>query len=111
LATRREQARARGDQETDEALAQGFAEGGYPGALRRAAAVAEARSASRSIAVMPLVEIYLRLGEHERALDWLERAYDGRDPNLPTISHRPLFDPLRNHPRFRALLRRMNLPM
>jgi hypothetical protein len=49
-------------------------------------------------------------GEHARALDCLVRALEQRDPNMPYISCMPIFDPLRAEPRFRALLRRMNLP-
>ena len=49
-------------------------------------------------------------GDHRRALDWLERAYADRDPNLPYITCLPLWDPLRRDPRFRAIMRGMNLP-
>jgi len=110
LAVQRQQARARGDTEMDEALAEAYAAGGYEGALRRQAAIVEERARSRNVARMPMVQLYLRLGEHERALDWLERAYEARDPNLPTISFRPIFDPLRGNPRFQVLLQRMKLP-
>lgn len=59
---------------------------------------------------MAIAEMYERIGEHERAFDWLERAYETRDPNLPSISSRRGVDSLRDHSRFQALLRRMNLP-
>ena len=52
---------------------------------------------------------YLDAGDHDRAIDWLERAYDDRDPNLPYITG-PVWDPLRPDQRFQDLLRRMNLP-
>jgi hypothetical protein len=43
-------------------------------------------------------------------MDWLEKAFKVRDPNLPGIAYQPLSDPLRSDPRFQDLLRRMNLP-
>ena len=41
----------------------------------------------------------------------LERGYEARNTNMPYISVAPIFDSVRQHPRFRALLQRMNLPM
>jgi hypothetical protein len=52
----------------------------------------------------------VRLKENDQAIDWLERAFDSHNPNLPGINNRRPFDPLRAHPRFQTLLRRMNLP-
>jgi TolB-like protein/tetratricopeptide (TPR) repeat protein len=53
-----------------------------------------------------LAEVYIGLGENERALDWLEKAVDQRDI---FINADPLYDPVRNHPRFSKLLRRIAL--
>jgi hypothetical protein len=52
----------------------------------------------------------LRAGEKELALEWLEKGFEMRDPNMPYISVPPAFDSLRDDPRFQDLLRRMNLP-
>lgn len=107
-------AMALGERELDEALALGYAEGGYEAALRRALDVAEARLRSgnvRNVAPLGMAALYKRIGETERALDWLERAYEARNPNLPAISGRRHWDELRYHPRFQALLRKMNLPI
>ncbi len=53
---------------------------------------------------------YARLGETEPTLEWLERSCDARPFFLPFIGVEPLFDPMRSHPRFQALLRRIGLP-
>lgn len=53
--------------------------------------------------------IYTGLGEHERAMDMLERAYEGRAGAIYAIKGSFLFAPLRAHPRFQALLAKMNL--
>jgi TolB-like protein/Tfp pilus assembly protein PilF len=53
--------------------------------------------------------IHLGLGEIDQAFTWLERAIDERDPMMVPIKSYPFFDPLRDDPRFAALLRKMNL--
>ncbi len=97
-----------GDRELDQALALGFAEGGYESAMRRAGDVLAARLRDRNETV--IARFYLRAGENNRALDMLERGYEARDPNLPSVSVHPDSDPLRREPRFHELLRRMKLP-
>jgi hypothetical protein len=42
------------------------------------------------------------------AIDWLEKAYKERSPNLHYITE-PVCDPLLSYPRFQALLPKMNL--
>ncbi len=49
------------------------------------------------------------LGEHDQAIDWLERAYTERAGAVYGIKGSFLFAPLRSHPRFIALLKKMNL--
>jgi hypothetical protein len=53
---------------------------------------------------------YAMVGDRTRSLDWLEKAYAQRNPNMLYVGCMPIFDPLRAEPRFQALLRRMNLP-
>jgi eukaryotic-like serine/threonine-protein kinase len=51
--------------------------------------------------------VYIALGEHDRAIDLLEQAYKARDWQLRMLMVEPLLDPLRSHPRFRALALKM----
>lgn len=53
---------------------------------------------------------YMSLDEKERALTWLEKAYQERDPWLPMTLAVPEFHSLRPDPRFQDLLRRIGLP-
>jgi serine/threonine-protein kinase len=53
--------------------------------------------------------VHTGLGEHERALDLLEQAYEQRAGGIFGIKGSFLFAPLRGHPRFQALLRKMKL--
>jgi TolB-like protein/Flp pilus assembly protein TadD len=53
--------------------------------------------------------VYTGLGDYDRALDLLERAVAERTGPAYSIKGSFLLAPLHNHPRFRALLRQMNL--
>ena len=53
--------------------------------------------------------IYLGLGEHDQAIESLERAYDERSWQLMWLRSWSLFDPLRSAPRFQALMDRLGL--
>jgi TolB-like protein len=101
-------------------LEQGLAEGGYEGAQRRLADLLAARyeeaggvpnaGASRVFLPCAIALRYIDARDYGRAIDWLEKAYDARDPNLPYSLADPVNDPLRSDPRFQALVRRMGLP-
>jgi TolB-like protein/DNA-binding winged helix-turn-helix (wHTH) protein/Flp pilus assembly protein TadD len=53
---------------------------------------------------------YAWLGERDKALEWLERSYTRRDSDISTIELNPLLTGLRGDPRYRALLKKLNLP-
>jgi TolB-like protein len=53
--------------------------------------------------------IHLALGETDDAFTWMERAGDNADPWIAPSKTYPFLDPLRDDPRFLALLRKMNL--
>jgi TolB-like protein/Tfp pilus assembly protein PilF len=55
-------------------------------------------------------KVYIGLGKKERAIDWLERAYETREDSSAWLNADPAFDPLRLEPRFQELVRRMGLP-
>lgn len=61
------------------------------------------------VAPYHLAYIYTGLGEVDQALDCLERAFEDRAAALYGVKGSFLFEPLRSHPRFKALLGRMNL--
>jgi TolB-like protein/predicted Zn-dependent protease len=90
------------------ALDRGFAEAGFAGAMKRGA---EALAATDIVGLRgEVADFYVLAGDLDRAMEWLERAYEARNPNLPYIGAGPWYEPLRSDPRFQDLLRRMNLP-
>lgn len=50
------------------------------------------------------------LGDRDGAFRWLERAWEARSPGLLSIGADPLFDPIRDDPRFGDLCHRLELP-
>jgi serine/threonine-protein kinase len=69
----------------------------------------EEQSRTRYVAPYHLAYVYTGLGQQERAMDCLEQAYRQHAGAVYGIRGSFLFAPLRSHPRFQALLRRMNL--
>ena len=58
-----------------------------------------------------IAALYARLGETDKALDWLEEGYAVHDPYLFFwISVLPEYDSLRSQPRYQKLLRALDLP-
>jgi TolB-like protein/DNA-binding winged helix-turn-helix (wHTH) protein/Flp pilus assembly protein TadD len=57
-----------------------------------------------------LAMISVGLNDTEAALNWLEQAYNRRDPALCDILRQLRFRSLYTHPRFKTLLQRMGLP-
>ena len=74
--------------------------------------ISELKERSRHHYVFPSVfaYAYLGLGDKDRALTYLEQAYEEQDPALFYLKVWPFLDPLRPEPRFQALLRRVNFP-
>jgi serine/threonine-protein kinase len=53
--------------------------------------------------------VHTGLGEHDRAMDYLEKAYEARSGAIYGVKGSFLFTSLHPHPRFRELMRKMNL--
>jgi TolB-like protein/Tfp pilus assembly protein PilF/predicted Ser/Thr protein kinase len=101
---------ARSDSQIADVLTRAYATSGYAGAMRQAADSLDARSRTRAVAAVDLAGMYVRAGLNDRAMDWLERAVETRDPMLPYINAHPLFDAVRRDPRFQALIKKLGLP-
>ena len=57
-----------------------------------------------------IAEIYSYRGQTNKSFDWLERAYDQRDPGIADIKTDPLLKDLRHDQRYTALVKKMHLP-
>ncbi len=73
------------------------------------AARLETLSRERYINPQSIAVVYLGLGDKDRTMSWLEKAYEERSFEMLGFSGEP-FDALADDPRFQDLLRRMRLP-
>ncbi len=110
LAERKTHARLSGDPEMVAVLERGARQGGFRGAMLAMAQTLEQRSEKQFFRKMSIAEPYLYAGEKDRALDWLERAFEERTPTLMDLKTDVKWAELRSEQRFQALLRRINLP-
>lgn len=51
--------------------------------------------------------IHMALGETGAALDWLEKGCESRELSLGSLRVHPIYDPLRDQPRYREIVRRI----
>jgi hypothetical protein len=64
-------------------------------------------------AVIETATAYALLGDAERAMDWLEYAYEHRAMVMVLLNvqwWRPMFESLEGHPRYEALREKMAFP-
>jgi adenylate cyclase len=57
-----------------------------------------------------IATVYIGLGETNKALEFLEKALEARDPWL-VFSAGPFFDPVRSNPRYLEIMRKVGLPI
>jgi serine/threonine protein kinase/Tfp pilus assembly protein PilF len=69
----------------------------------------QALSNERHVSPYHFAYVYTGLEQFDEAMDWLEKAYEQRAGAIYGIKGSFLFHALRPHPRFRALLAKMNL--
>ena len=81
-----------------------------PGVAKHALSLLEELKRRRQKGYVPagaFVNAYLGLGEKEQVFVWLESAYQEQSNILQFLKVHPYFDPLREDPRFKDLLRRV----
>jgi TolB-like protein/Tfp pilus assembly protein PilF len=74
------------------------------------AALAEMEQKHAGDQAYGIAELHAYRGEVDQAFAWLERAYRQRDAGLTDIKGDPNLKNLRGDPRYKAFLRKMNLP-
>jgi TolB-like protein len=75
-----------------------------------AAVLARITTSAGDAAAYQYAEIFAQWGDHNTALDWLEKAVQLRDPGSEYTKTDPLLDPLRKEPRFQAIERQLKFP-
>jgi TolB-like protein/Flp pilus assembly protein TadD len=90
-------------------LAYAYARAGRGEDARRVLAELEKTGRRKYVSAYYLAIARLGLGEHDAALDELERALGERAGFLPFLHVEPVFDPLRDDERFRLLVERVGV--
>ena len=67
-------------------------------------------SPDRYVSPFYMAAIFVAQGKHDEAFDWLQKAVNERDPNLPWLKVERKFDGLRSDPRYAEVLRSVGFP-
>ncbi len=88
-----------------------YGESGFVAAYEEIMRQLEVLSQKEYIAPTVMACRYMMVDGPNKALEWLEKGFEVRDPNMPYIAtHGYLFEPLFDNPRFIDILEKMNLP-
>ena len=79
-------------------------------AERILASLIEKKHKGRMISSLLIAMANLTLGDNDTAMKWLDRAYEEHDPLLSQFILGNSFDPIRDDPRFKALIKKLGLP-
>jgi len=77
---------------------------------RKALADLQHLAQSRYVSSLYFAAVYTSLGDTPTAFNWLDRAYRERTDYLIYLGVDPIADPLRSHPRFIQLLKKIGVP-
>jgi TolB-like protein/Flp pilus assembly protein TadD len=91
-------------------LGQAYARAGQREEAQKILARLSDEAKSRYVSAYSFVFLYLALGDKERAIDELERAYRERSSYVDVIKVDPMLDDLRGNPRFEALVQKVFTP-
>ena len=74
------------------------------------AALADLIANSREGLAYQIAQVYAVRHEIDKAFEWLQIAFDNHDGGMPSLLVDPLLRDLRDDPRYKALVAKMNLP-
>ena len=89
-------------------LALGFAMAGRSDEAQRLLTQILSPSYDRAVVSYDVALIYVALGDQTRAMAWLEKAHTEKHASMTELAVDPMLDPIRDSPRFKALLDRIN---
>jgi serine/threonine protein kinase/tetratricopeptide (TPR) repeat protein len=98
-----------GSPELAASIEEDFSKSGYNGVLRSWLDGLTEISKHGYVSSYDIAQIYARMGEKEKTLIWLEKAYDEHDSGLVSLGVDPLFNRVRSEARFHSLLKRLGL--
>jgi tetratricopeptide (TPR) repeat protein len=100
----------RGQDDVGLRLERAYREGGYPAAQREMIAFYEEGAQRGQMASAALAINYVKAGDKEKALFWLQKAFESHTRDLIYLNVEPEYDPIRSDLRFQEIVRRIGLP-
>ena len=100
---------AKGDHDAVKALEEGYSSGGYQVALIKVAEHKIAGNSGEYRTPWQVATLYTRAGVKDKAIEYLKKAHQIKDPNMPYLGVDPIFDILKEEPEYLEILARMNL--
>jgi tetratricopeptide (TPR) repeat protein len=94
---------------TIQALRGAYAASGIRGFWLKQIELLKAESRQHYVSPYAIAKLYSRLGMKDEAFQWMEKAYQERNPDLVNLQVITELDNIRSDPRFTDLLRRMGL--
>jgi TolB-like protein/DNA-binding winged helix-turn-helix (wHTH) protein/Tfp pilus assembly protein PilF len=92
------------------ALANAYGRSGNKAEAEKLLAQLTSESKKKYVSPYYFAVVCVGLGEPEKALDWLEKAFADRSNGLVFMKVEPALDDLRSNPRFVALQQKLNFP-
>ena len=102
---------ARGEERMVEILTEDYIDGDYKHVMEKLAEAYITKKDTAYVTPWQIATLYTRASNKDKALDWLEKAYEEHDNNMYSISADPIFDEISNDPRFLKILKDMKFPM
>lgn len=90
-------------------LDEGYAESGFRGACKKLADYRVSMLETRYSSPYAIAIQFSMAEDNENAILWLENALKEHNPNMPYLMS-PVFEKLRDNPRFKEITRKMGLP-
>ncbi len=89
-----------------------YEESGFVAAYEEIMRQLEVLAQKGYVAPVEMAYRYMMVDQPDKAMEWLEKGFEVRDPVMPYIAtHGFFFDPLFDNPRFIDILEKMNLPL
>lgn len=102
--------RSSGDSELGSQIEDRFRTGGYPAAIKFWVGALESRARQLYIPPMSIAALYIRLGDRDNAMRWVQRAFQEHSAELVYAAVDPQYSELWRDPRFAAILSQAGLP-
>ena len=99
----------KGENDAAKILQECYEMGGYQFALSKVAEFKINSTDGSYSTPWQIATLYTRAGNSEKAVEYLKKAYEIRDPNMPYVGIDPIFDFLKEDPEYLHILKQMNL--